>query len=276
MTEQAGKNFDRFLTILLVLGTFALVVLGATGPIDQSKLKSLPDWVSRTLQPFWPFRWLAVAVVIGALGYRRRGDLLLGYRRFLEFLLSPVLGNLVRRKQVRKIHYGDEVLFKHFTTGRFLTSLQGQAYRQQDGGSGQQKTFGAAMPDLNSVWIIAAEHGRDRSERDGREIQLGDAIRVFHKATGQCLHSHGIAAPNSKMAAPGDQQHEVTVAAGNNIQDTWYVAEKHIYLFGAKWKFKHSDGNWFLHSHPFPIDINGRSGSYEVTCCSNHNEIGSI
>jgi len=171
-----------------------------------------------------------------------------------------------------KIHYGDPVVFRHFTTGRFLSSLSGQVFSRAQGGSGQQMTFCSVLPDENSIWIFRSDFGRPETDRVGQEIGESDMVRIFHQATSQYLHSHSTPGPSSRSEHPQNQQREVTVATGNNVQDNWLVAQKIPCLLGMKWRFKHSDGHWFLHSHTRELAIAGRSGCSEVTCCSDRND----
>jgi hypothetical protein len=64
----------------------------------------------------------------------------------------------------------------------------------------------------------------------------------------------------------------VTVVTGSNVQDNWQIAQMGDFEFGVRWRIKHSDGQWFLHSHPYPLAVSGRSGCFEVTCCRDHND----
>ncbi|CAN0137959.1 unnamed protein product [Phaeothamnion confervicola] len=188
------------------------------------------------------------------------------YGAVLATLLSPVL-----QSSKAKIRYGDYVVFKHFTTGHYLTSLDGHLLNHV-GGSVQQITFGATNPDENSYWVIRSSNGHDPREHDGKEVKVGELIRIYHLATNLYLHSHSTASPKSIGAPPGEQQREVTASAHNNVQDNWTVANKEPYPFGTKWRFMHSDGAQYLHSHDRAVGVKGRSGTNEVTCCKDKNE----
>lgn len=235
--------------------------------------------------------WLPVFRGIGGLlvqyGFYIGGALLLGvvysrrvflgrvlakiYVATLRFVLKPVLAP---RKgwAPQKIHYGDRVTVRHFTTGKFLTSCEGMHYNLLGGGSGQQIVFGASIADDSSVWAIRPPHGQDPFSLHGQEVKEGHPIRIWHEATDGYLHSHGNLSPFS--IANNDVQREVSVYEENNVQDNWRVSTVREGELVTKWRFKHSDGAVALHSHdrPQPLPSPFRSTCYEVTTCPNPND----
>jgi dolichyl-phosphate-mannose--protein O-mannosyl transferase len=167
-----------------------------------------------------------------------------------------------------RIKFGERVYFRHFTTGRYLTSIAGALY---DGpsSSGQQMAYGAMVPDENSVWIIGVAGG-DFAAQAGNVVKAGHAIRVLHEETNGYLHSHINRSPVSLQS--GDSQREVTVYFNNDENDHWTVAN--ISENTEKWKFRHFDGDFFLHSHnrTAVFTKHWRSDCYEVTACKDKND----
>jgi dolichyl-phosphate-mannose--protein O-mannosyl transferase len=278
-----------------VLALFAAVFL--TDKIREQLVAHLPDYVSS----YWvPVGQLVAGIILVVLGYRRRDlltrlcttlwgvfksvgrILLMTYTHFLRLLLRPVLSQpqLAEGTQPRKkLHYGDRVLFRHFTTGRYLTSLQGH---NNTGplSSGQQMTFGAPVPDEHSIWVLCPTSDRKLDDFKGQQINSGDVIRMRHESTHQFLHSHSSPSPSERSDPSIEKrfalnlgfQREVTVSLHNNVQDHWHIDPVSKFEIHAKCRFRHNDGVEYLHSHNRTIDISGRAGCYEVTTCRDRND----
>jgi len=269
INKPAPSKLRWFEWVLLFCAAIS-AIFAATGPISASLLQGVPEKFSTGLQSAtWflsEYGWY-IAIVLGvSFIVWQRDRIIILYGTVLATLLSPVL-----QTRKAKIRYGDSVVFKHFTTGHYLTSIDGQNFSHIDG-SGQQITFGAASPDENSCWVIRSSHGNDPRAYDGKEIKEDDVIRIYHLTTNLYLHSHSTPSPTSLGAPVSEQQREVTASAHNNIQDNWSISAKELYTFGTKWRFMHSDGAQYLHSHDRPIGIRGRSNTYEITCCKDKNE----
>lgn len=219
------------------------------------------------------WRWLvAVLLLVSALIYRRLvarffrwivSSLSGAYVKVLAFLLDPLFP-----QEKPEICYSQPVVFQHFTTGKYLTSIDGIYYTHPKG-SGQQIVFGASLPDENSIWWIESAHGIDPKSCTGRDVAPATVIRIYHPASDQFLHSH---ADESPCSVPGNVQREVSVSSQNNVQDNWTITASGQILIGEKLRFEHSDPNQILHSHDRAFQVTGRASCFEITCSSARNE----
>jgi dolichyl-phosphate-mannose--protein O-mannosyl transferase len=197
------------------------------------------------------------------------------YVKILSFLMRPlvskwetVLKQEVIQTQQAAVHYGQPVVIQHFTTGKYLTSLDGRYYNHPQG-SGQQIVFGASLPDENSIWWIEGPHGVPLSRCADGKVTANTFVRIYHLASDQYLHSHPDESPSS---SPGNIQREVSVSSQNNVQDNWKIDSSGNVLTGERLRFEHSERNQFLHSHDRVFLVDGRADSFEVTCFDAHND----
>lgn len=216
----------------------------------------------------------AVLFLVVLIGYRLRrllrrgivrGTALIGvgYGRLIAWVLRPVLPRVAGT-----VRYSEPIVFQHFTTGVFLTSLDGRYYNP-DPGSGQQVVFGAIVPDDNSVWWIEGQHGGALDAFRGRFVEKGAWVRIYHVASDQYLHSH---VDRSPASTDDNVQREVSVSSQNNVQDNWRIEGAGTIPFGTLLRIEHADGNQYLHSHDRECKPSERASSREVTCCPNRND----
>src|SRR5665213_1585846 len=275
-TPWHQKTWAQLLLIISAVVT-GVVTLLAWLKIDLDTVSPILRRVVSSLEPYKIYLGAFFLLLVGVWQrdrllrwYHQAGQLLRSiYIRTLARILRPVF-----TESSSTIHYGCRVRFRHFTTGKYLTSLAGLFYTHQ-GGSTQQIVFGASIPDENSIWILQSPHGSNPDSRLNQDMKFGDVVRIYHEVSGQYLHSHSARSPCSPPPPAADFQREVTVSFQHNAHDNWTIRSLAKLLTGAELRFEHADGGQFLHSHDRLYGVNGRSNSFEVTCCCDDNEDGS-
>ena len=273
---------DRTWFSVALLTCAALAVLfGATGPISATWFARWPEIIRFATAFLSRFGlYLGLGLVAGLIYARRKtvsrwlsilGSTLRSlYGRFLSFTLAPVLDS-----RHALIVYGRKCVLRHFTTGKYLTSIAGRNY-SHDGSSTQQVVFGTSIPDINSIWVVFQELDNPRQRSVGAVVSGDEIIRFQHEATGCYLHSHLNPAPSSSSPAPStlpvDIQKEVCASTQNNPEDNWRVSCQGRFATGVKVRFIHTSSNNYLHSHDILMSVAGRSNCFEVTCCGHHND----
>ncbi|KAI8095087.1 MIR motif-containing protein [Gilbertella persicaria] len=159
------------------------------------------------------------------------------------------------------VRFGNHISLKHVTTGRYLTSREGENY---EGGSGQQLTFTAdGIQGEESTWIVIPPVITE--EEAGYEVGFEDKVRLKHVPTRSNLHSHGIESPvtgQQEVSCFGDDEN-------SDENDIWEILQydEDDERYDDFWRvdqpvvLRHVETGRFLHSHPVSLS----NGENEVT-----------
>ncbi|KAI8343807.1 MIR motif-containing protein [Choanephora cucurbitarum] len=166
------------------------------------------------------------------------------------------------------VRFGNHISLKHVSTGRFLTSVQGQGY---ESGSGQQSTFATeGIQGDDSTWIVIPPVVTE--EEAGYEVGFQDKVRLKHVATRSNLHSHEIESPVSgqqEVSCFGDDEN-------TDDNDLWEVLQydEDDERYDDFWRvdipvmLRHVATGKYLHSHEIGFNDQGN----EVTSFDQHDE----
>ncbi|GAA5861924.1 hypothetical protein JCM1840_006876 [Sporobolomyces johnsonii] len=138
---------------------------------------------------------------------------------FSQNPLEPAFGS---RLTLKNMGYGGGLLHSHVQTYPV--------------GSQQQQVTCYHYKDENNEWIITPTWEADPIDPNGELVYLrhGDQLRLVHAQTGRNLHSHGIAAPVTKLANEVSCYGNATIGDSN---DYWVVEVVDDFLRGSRHKF---------------------------------------
>lgn len=157
------------------------------------------------------------------------------------FYLSFAVGLLAN-----PIHFGDKIKLTHASVkvkaGIYYrpTSLYSHSYQYYHDQLRQQQVVGGyTTASAIMYWIIKDAHGTAQNSKYGKEVKVGDTIRLEHEATHKNLHHFGA---DTSVRSPNDLGGQVACFGADgqgDSNDNWVIQcvqdDGSLYTAGTAW-----------------------------------------